>query len=181
MIYFVLQEHYMEIIEWLKITDTVQRCVDVPKYCLGGNFKVQKRDGGGEIITIFVKTSIANVCQRIKELLVITLKSYETLNGKWWSSWSWWLRIVTPWWSFKMAYVDWLWTIVGSHTMKIWCDACCPNHHGCIDSWQKPKRNISSECWGLLDTSRINPNMALWIMVYTRPIIIPTIEEVIDI
>ena len=55
----------MKIIECLKVTYPFQG-VCLPEYYLGGRyFKVQKREEG-DTITVFARTYISNVCQKMK-------------------------------------------------------------------------------------------------------------------
>ena len=66
----------MKIIECLKVTYPLQG-IGLPEYYLGGDFEVQKRDGGNNN-TVCAITYISSVCQRIEELFHLSLKSYET-------------------------------------------------------------------------------------------------------
>ena len=65
------------ILECLKLTYPLQG-VGTPEYYLGGDFKVHKKEKGGEMITICAKTYIKNICEKIEMVMDFKLKSYET-------------------------------------------------------------------------------------------------------
>jgi len=72
----VFSKHPMKIIEYFKVTYPLQG-TGLPEYSLGGDFKAQKRDRG-DTITVYAKTYISNLCQRIEELFHLSLKSCES-------------------------------------------------------------------------------------------------------